>query len=207
MPTNMALKSFLFILLLSTAVGPVCLGQTGTYRFEDEKGNIYLVDSMKKVPERYRLSVDRIPGGPDLAVLGNALQAPMASGDAAAIRKLLFSYVYKDPLIIGFGIASVLIALIILFSKSRLNRVSLYLLLVAAILIFHTVVVVPHIQKKTFIFGNAAISMTPALQRSEILPYRMLLNAYATRPASIKPWDIHWKLRGLASETVRLAQR
>ena len=186
-------------------MGYPCLAQTQTYRFEDEKGNVYLVDSMKKVPERYRVSVDRLPESADMAVIGNALQVPMASGDATAVRKILFSYVYKDVVPIVFALSSILFAILILFARSRINRLTLYLLLVTAILTVHTIVVVPRIQQKVFVFGNAAISMTPASHRKRILPYRMALDAYVTQPASMKAWDVHLKLRGLAADTVKLA--
>ena len=202
MQTGPCIRCFVYVLM--------CLFcftvQSQTIRFEDENGSVYLVDSMKKVPDRYRLSAERLPDDPTLALLGNRLRGPVLSQDGDAVVRHQYAYVYKDPVLIGFGFGFLFLWMVPLFFRSRMVRVSVLLFLLLTMLLLHTILIVPRIQSRMHAFGIVLTATIPrgGITQGPVLAYKLALSRAVVRPAGLKPWQIHLDVHHLADRAGRL---
>lgn len=170
---------------------------TQTIRFTDEHGKVYLVDSMSKVPERYKRIAERLPDDPQIAFLAAEIREFLSVRNFRGIRKAQLAYVYDDPWVYGFAGALLVILIGLFFFGSWMSRLSFALMGLMVCLVFHTIWITPHVQRQLHAFD---VALTGELRRAGYpepeLADSMAMARMVKEPASLKPWRIHvqvWK--------------
>lgn len=174
-------------------VAILCLpAWTQTIRFTDEHGRVYLVDSMSKVPDRYKRIAERLPDDPHIVFLAAEIREFLSVRDFRGIRKAQLAYVYDDPWIYGLGGSLLVIVIGLFFFRNWMSRLSFALTGVMVCLICQTFWIAPDIQGRLHAFD---VALTGELRRAGYpepeLADTMAMARMVKEPASLKPWWIH----------------
>lgn len=149
-------------------------------KYEDDQGNLVLVDSPAQIPARYRNRVESVPSGKEAEQLTAQLtKIVLKGGTAADLNRFFIKYLFLNRW------AAILVSLFILafllpvFSRNSLSRMSILVFLLFLFLIFHLVVFVPKLQERVYRFSGIVRHMSgislpvEAGVRYKVLTYRI----------------------------------
>ncbi len=147
----------LFIILFFSGNALFCQKVFGSdvLKYEDDQGNLVLVDSPAKIPARYRNRVESVPSGKEAEQLTSQLtEIVLKGGSAADLNRFFDKYIFLNRWTAILVSLFILAFLLPVFFKNSLSRMSVLVTLLFLFLIFHLVVFVPKLQERVHRFSG-----------------------------------------------------
>jgi len=172
----------LFIILFFSGNALFCQKVFGSdvLKYEDDQGNLVLVDSPAKIPARYRNRVESVPSGKEAEQLTSQLtEIVLKGGTAADLNRFFDKYMFLNRWTAILVSLLILAFLLPVFFKNSLSRMSVLVTLLFLFLIFHLVVFVPKLQERVHRFSGIVRHMNgislpiDAGIRYKVLTYRI----------------------------------
>ncbi|NOZ12838.1 MAG: hypothetical protein GXO69_04215 [Acidobacteria bacterium] len=179
---------FLFVFLFSYRT----VFSSDVLRYEDDQGRLVLVDSLEKVPKRYRTCVEVIPSGKQAEMLNAELtRLVLRHSGADSVNKLFDRYLFKTRRTAVLVALFFLTFLLPLFFKHPLSRLNAFFGTLFLFLLFHLIVFVPGLQRRTQRFSGVlrhvrGISFPVSAEiRYKVLSYRIHTEELPLIPVNI----------------------
>ncbi len=186
--------AFLFFLLLLVSFNVVA----DVYKYKDEKGRVYFVDSIYKVPLNYKKSVEILPSGKDINQQEEIFfKAFLAKDKKVKFGDLYFNFILEKTrkwvagILLIFGV----VLLIILFQRDffwGINYLVILFLLTEVIYIF---VVYPEVREATRVYSYLTRKhLAVAFSVSDRVKKHSLENSIIYKPIPLNPYKYFRKV-------------
>ncbi len=187
-----ALLVFLAVILFFPLLADV-------YKYTDEKGNVYFVDSIYKVPLNYRKSVEVLPSGKDI----NEQEKPFANiflkkENKGKVGDLYTSFVLSriKGWLILLSLVFVIFLFIVFHSKDFLWAVNLLLLFFLLFEGVYLFAVYPSVKRATIVYSYLTKHyLSNSLSPADRVKKYSLENAVSKNPIPLNPYAYYKKVR------------